>query len=182
MEQRYFRKPKLQLNILPINYCSSDLLMRWVSLFLACQHLKSETSHRGCEDQSWIKVQAVPYPRLMITLLKHDIFMELGLAPSSGKGYSLNWGRHHWADQVKYKIKPQYATQIRSWHPQISIYATSRKASVSISDEVIDFFNLPHPSSRTKALGVHSASNKNEYKKARPACEADVTAICEPSV
>jgi hypothetical protein len=34
--------------------------MRWLSLFLACQHLKWETNLRECEDQSWFKVQAFP--------------------------------------------------------------------------------------------------------------------------
>jgi hypothetical protein len=34
--------------------------MRWLSLFLACQHLSSGTNLRECEDQSWFKVQAVP--------------------------------------------------------------------------------------------------------------------------
>jgi hypothetical protein len=32
-------------------------------------------------------------------------------------------------------------------------YATSRKVADSILDEVIGFFNLPNPSSRTMALG-----------------------------
>jgi hypothetical protein len=35
-------------------------VMRWLSLFLACQHLNSGTNLRECEDQSWFKVQAVP--------------------------------------------------------------------------------------------------------------------------
>jgi hypothetical protein len=44
-----------------INYeCGSDLLMSWLSLFLARQHLSSGTNLRECEDQSWFKVQAVP--------------------------------------------------------------------------------------------------------------------------
>jgi hypothetical protein len=34
--------------------------MRWLSLFLACQHLCSEMNLRECEDQSWFDVQAVP--------------------------------------------------------------------------------------------------------------------------
>jgi hypothetical protein len=34
--------------------------MRWLSLFLACQHLNSGTNLRECEDQIWFKVQAVP--------------------------------------------------------------------------------------------------------------------------
>jgi hypothetical protein len=44
-------------------------------------------------------------------------------------------------------------------------YATSRKVAGSIPDEVIRFFNWPNPSSRTVALGVDSASNRNEYQK-----------------
>jgi hypothetical protein len=43
-------------------------------------------------------------------------------------------------------------------------YATSRKVACSSPDEV-DFFNLPNPSSRTMALGVDSASDKNEYQE-----------------
>jgi hypothetical protein len=34
--------------------------MRWLSLFVACQHLNSGKNLRECEDQSWFKVQAVP--------------------------------------------------------------------------------------------------------------------------
>jgi hypothetical protein len=34
--------------------------MRWLSLFLACQHLSSGTNLRECKDQSWFKVPAVP--------------------------------------------------------------------------------------------------------------------------
>jgi hypothetical protein len=34
--------------------------MRWLSLYLACQHLNSASNLRECEDQSWFKVQAVP--------------------------------------------------------------------------------------------------------------------------
>jgi hypothetical protein len=29
----------------------------------------------------------------------------------------------------------------------------------------VDFFNVPNPSSRTMALGVDSASNRNEYQE-----------------
>jgi hypothetical protein len=43
--------------------------------------------------------------------------------------------------------------------------ATSRKVAGSIFDEVIRFFNLPNPSSRNMALGVYSASNRNEYQE-----------------
>jgi hypothetical protein len=34
--------------------------MRLLSLFLACQHLSSGTNLREWDDQSWVKVQAVP--------------------------------------------------------------------------------------------------------------------------
>jgi hypothetical protein len=44
-----------------INYwCGSDLLMRRLSLFLACQQLNSGTNLREWEGQSWFKVQVVP--------------------------------------------------------------------------------------------------------------------------
>jgi hypothetical protein len=43
-------------------------------------------------------------------------------------------------------------------------YATGRKVAGSISDEVITlFFNSPNHSSRTIALELDSASNRNEY-------------------
>jgi hypothetical protein len=32
-----------------------------MSLFLACQHLISETNLDECEDQSWSKVEVAPY-------------------------------------------------------------------------------------------------------------------------
>jgi hypothetical protein len=34
--------------------------MRRLSMFLAYQHISSGTNLRECEDQSWLKVQAVP--------------------------------------------------------------------------------------------------------------------------
>jgi hypothetical protein len=36
-------------------WCGSGLLMRWLSLFLACQRLSSGTNLRECEDHSWFK-------------------------------------------------------------------------------------------------------------------------------
>jgi hypothetical protein len=33
--------------------------MRWLSLFLPCQNFNSGTNLCECEDQSWLKVQAV---------------------------------------------------------------------------------------------------------------------------
>jgi hypothetical protein len=51
-------------------------------------------------------------------------------------------------------------------------YATSQKVAGSNSDEVIGFFNLPNPSSRTMALG-----------STQPARKAyNLTAICEQIV
>jgi hypothetical protein len=67
-------------------------------------------------------------------------------------------------------------------------YATSRKIVVSISDEVIGFFNWPNPSSRTMALGstqpLTEMSTRNLHGgKGRAARGADnLTAICEPIV
>jgi hypothetical protein len=43
--------------------CRSDLLMRWLSLFLACQDLNSGTKLRECKDQNRFKVQVVPVLR-----------------------------------------------------------------------------------------------------------------------
>jgi hypothetical protein len=63
--------------------------------------------------------------------------------------------------------------------------------TVSISDEVTGFFNLPNPSRRTKAQvltqPLTEMSTKNlpggEGDKARPEHKADnITAICEPIV
>jgi hypothetical protein len=38
------------------------------------------------------------------------------------------------------------------------------RSPVRVQDEV-DFFNLPNPSSRTIALGLTRASNRNEYQE-----------------
>jgi hypothetical protein len=40
-------------------------------------------------------------------------------------------------------------------------YATSRKVAVSIPDEVIGFFSLPNPSSRTMAQPLTEMSTRN---------------------
>jgi hypothetical protein len=63
-------------------------------------------------------------------------------------------------------------------------YATSRKVAGSILDEVIGFFNLPNPSSRTMALGstqpLTEMSTRNlTGVKGLPELKADVTAIHE---
>jgi hypothetical protein len=52
-------------------------------------------------------------------------------------------------------------TRYRSW---LRHYATSRKVAGSILDEVVGFFNLPNPSSRTVALGS-TQPNRNEYQE-----------------
>jgi hypothetical protein len=44
-------------------HCGCGLLMRLLSLFLACQHLKSGTNLRECDDQSWFDVQVDPVIR-----------------------------------------------------------------------------------------------------------------------
>jgi hypothetical protein len=67
-------------------------------------------------------------------------------------------------------------------------YATSRKVSRSIPDEIIGFFNWPNPSSRTMALGsTQPLTEKSTWNfpggKGRPVRGADnLTAICEPIV
>jgi hypothetical protein len=69
-------------------------------------------------------------------------------------------------------------------------YATSRKVSGSIPDEVIGFFNLPNPSSRTIALGSTQRLTEMSTRNlpgvdglGRPAHKADnLTAIYEPIV
>jgi hypothetical protein len=57
----------------------------------------------------------------------------------------------------------------------------------SIPDKVTGFLNLPHPSSRTVALGLSQPlieiSTRNLHgDKARQVHKADLTAICEPIV
>jgi hypothetical protein len=72
-------------------------------------------------------------------------------------------------------------------------YATSRKVAGLNPDEVNEFFFIfPNPSNHTMALGVDSASNRNEYHQiflgggggeAWPTHSADnLTTICEPVV
>jgi hypothetical protein len=67
-------------------------------------------------------------------------------------------------------------------------YATRRKVAVSILDEVIGFFNLPNPFSRTMALGstqpLTEMSTRNvRGGKGQPASKADnLSAICDPTV
>jgi hypothetical protein len=67
-------------------------------------------------------------------------------------------------------------------------YATSRKVAGSNHDEVIVFFNLPNPSSRTMALGLTQSLTEMSTRnppgdKGRPAPKAyNITIICEPFV
>jgi hypothetical protein len=63
-------------------------------------------------------------------------------------------------------------------------YATSRKVMGSIPDEVVAFFNLPNPSSRTMGLGstqhlTEMSTRNRPGGKGRPARKDDFTAICE---
>jgi hypothetical protein len=60
--------------------------------------------------------------------------------------------------------------------------------TVSIPDEVIGFFNLPNPSSRTMALGLTQPLTEMSTRnlpgsKGQLALKADnLTATCEPTV
>jgi hypothetical protein len=69
------------------------------------------------------------------------------------------------------------------WH-----YATSRKITGLIPDEVIGFFNLPNPSSYTMVLGstqllTEMSTSNLAGSKGQPDCKVDsLTAICEPIV
>jgi hypothetical protein len=75
-------------------------------------------------------------------------------------------------------------TRWRSW---LRHYASILKAAGSSAD-VVDFFNLPNPSSRIMALGstqpLKEMSTRNQpWGKERPARKADnLTAICVPIV
>jgi hypothetical protein len=56
-EQVHFSKAKLYDWICYQLLCCSGLLMRWLSLLLACQHLDSGTNLK-CESERWFGVQA----------------------------------------------------------------------------------------------------------------------------
>jgi hypothetical protein len=64
----------------------------------------------------------------------------------------------------------------------------AERSRVSFSDEVIGFFNLPNPSSRTMALGstqpLTEMSTRNlPWGRGQPKGKADnPTATCEPVV
>jgi hypothetical protein len=67
------------------------------------------------------------------------------------------------------------------------VYAASLKVAGSIPSDLIGFFNLPNPSSRTMALGstqhLTEMSTRNfPGGKGLLAPKADLTAICEPTV
>ena len=51
------------------------------------------------------------------------------------------------------------------WHSWLRHCATSKKVAGSIPDGVIGIFHRYNPSGRSKAPGVDSASNINEYKE-----------------
>jgi hypothetical protein len=78
-----------------------------------------------------------------------------------------------------------FSTRCRSW---LRHYATSRKVTGSIPDEVIGFFNWPNPSSRIMALGSTQPPTEMSTRnipegKGRPARGTDnLTAICELTV
>jgi hypothetical protein len=78
-------------------------------------------------------------------------------------------------------MRYQYWVQLRH-------YSTNRNVSVSITDEVIGFFNFPNPSNRTMTMGstqpLTEMSTRNLLGgKGRPALEADnLIDICEPTV
>ena len=55
-----------------------------------------------------------------------------------------------------------WTTRWRSW---LRHSATNRKVACSIPDGVIGIFHWHNPSGRTMALGVDSASNRNEYQE-----------------
>jgi hypothetical protein len=61
------------------------------------------------------------------------------------------------------------------------------KVAVSIPDEIIGFFNLFNPSSRSTSLRLTQPLTEISTRnllggKRRPGRKADVTAICEPIV
>ena len=61
-------------------------------------------------------------------------------------------------------ITTLYCLQMRC-HSWLRHYATSRKVAGSIPIGVIGIFHWHNPSSHTMALGVNSASNRNEYQE-----------------
>jgi hypothetical protein len=74
------------------------------------------------------------------------------------------------------------------FHSSLRHYAIDRKVAGLILDEVIGFFNLPNPSSRTMALGSSQSLTEMSTRnlpggKVWPEHKADnLTAICEPSL
>ena len=51
------------------------------------------------------------------------------------------------------------------WRSRLRHCATNQKVAGSIPDGVIGIFHWHNPSGRTMALGVDSASNRNEYQE-----------------
>ena len=62
-------------------------------------------------------------------------------------------------------IQEQLRTIGTRWRSWLRHCAKSRKVAGSIPDGVIKIFYWFNPSDRTMALGVDSASNKNEYQE-----------------
>jgi hypothetical protein len=54
-----------------------------------------------------------------------------------------------------------YVAEMRNW---LRHYATGRKATCLIPDEVIEVFNCPNPSSHVMALRSTQPLNRNEYQ------------------
>jgi hypothetical protein len=51
--------------------------MRWLSLFLACQHLSSGTNLRECKDQSWFKVETAPDYHTKLTKVHRIVWLNI---------------------------------------------------------------------------------------------------------
>ena len=71
--------------------------------------------------------------------------------------------RLHGFDRDKLKfLRVITGTAVAQW---LRCCATNRKVAGSIPDGVIGIFHGHNPSGRTVALGVYSASNRNEYQE-----------------
>jgi hypothetical protein len=103
----------------------------------------------------------------------------------------MTWEHPKNVEPFRWKIHPLFAstqaTQIRNStnDQRLKHYATSRKITGSITDEVSEFFNWPNPSSRTMVLGstqplTEMSTRIHPGGKGQPARKADdLTAICE---
>jgi hypothetical protein len=92
-----------------------------------------------------------------------------------------DWGKQRKPQLVEPASRLR-GTRQRSW---LRHYATSRKDTGSIPDEVIGFFNWTNPSSRTIALGstqppTELSTRNLPRNKGRPVRKAEnLSAICE---